>query len=356
VDLAGDKKALTGLFVSAQGLAWWPATNEIWFTATTSGSSRELRAVTLSGKERLVYLGTGTLMLHDISKEGRVLFSRDDLRAGMMGLAPGESKDRDLSWHDWTVPRDMSDDGRLISFDETGEAGGETGALYVRGSNGSPAVRLGDGRTPTLSPDGKRVLARATVAGRGLIELPTGAGESRAISTGEVRVNFAFFFPDGRHLLEVGNQSGHGLRLWVQDADGGGLPQPISPEGTSVRYRGCISPDGKQVAARDPGGKITVYPVAGGTPFAVPNVQEGDLPVHWTPDGRALLVGRLEVPTPVFVIDLATGQRKLFKLFSPADTTGLFGNSPPNFSRDLKSYVYNYQRVTSDLYIVDGLR
>jgi hypothetical protein len=67
-------------------------------------------------------------------------------------------------------------------------------------------------------------------------------------------------------------------------------------------------------------------------------------------------VGRLEVPTPVFVIDLATGQRKLFKLFSPADTTGLFGNSPPNFSRDLKSYVYNYQRVTSDLYIVDGLR
>jgi hypothetical protein len=66
--------------------------------------------------------------LHDISKQGRVLFSRDDLRAGMIGLAPGESKERDLSWHDWTVPRDLSDDGKLVSFDETGEAGGETGA------------------------------------------------------------------------------------------------------------------------------------------------------------------------------------------------------------------------------------
>ena len=129
VDQGGNKRALGGQFVSAQGVAWTLGGNEIWFTATTSGSSRELRAVTLSGKERLIYLGTGTLTLQDISKEGRVLFSRDDLRAGMITLAPGEAKERDLSWHDWSVPRDMSDDGKLVSFDETGEAGGETGGL-----------------------------------------------------------------------------------------------------------------------------------------------------------------------------------------------------------------------------------
>jgi len=105
VDQARNKKTLTGQFVSAQGLAWAKAGDEVWFTGTTSGSSRELRAVTLSGKERLVYLGTGTLTLHDIFRDGRVLFSRDDLRAGMIGLAPGEKKERDLSWHDWTVPR-----------------------------------------------------------------------------------------------------------------------------------------------------------------------------------------------------------------------------------------------------------
>ena len=133
-------------------------------TGTTSGSSRELRAVTLSGKERLVYLGTGTLTLHDISKEGRVLFSRDDYRSGMIGLASGETNERELSWHDWTSPRDMSDDGKLVSFDETGEAGGETGGLYVRRTDGSPAVRLGDGETPSLSRDGKWVLARGTGA------------------------------------------------------------------------------------------------------------------------------------------------------------------------------------------------
>lgn len=356
VDQAGNKKILTGDFVSAQGLAWWPSGNEVWFTGTTSGSSRELRAVTLSGKERLVYLGTGTLTLQDIAKDGRVLFSRDDLRAGVVGLAPGETKERDLSWHDWTIPRDISDDGKLISFDETGEAGGETGALYVRSTDGSPAVRLGDGRSPSLSPDGKWVLALSPAARRGLIELPTGAGESRTIPTGEVQVHQAFFFPDERHILALGNVTGgHGLRLWVGDA-AGGAPQPISPEGVAVGYRTCISPDGKLVAARDPEGKITIYPVSGGEPLRVPNTQPREIPVQWAPDGKALLVGTSEIPMNVFVIDLATGQRRLLKSFSLGDPTGLFDLFPPNFSRDLKSYAYSYTRITSDLYIVDGLK
>jgi len=355
VDAAGTKKKLSGDFVSAQGLAWAPAGNEVWFTGTPSGSSRELRAVTLAGKERLVYLGTGTLTLHDISKDGRVLFSRDDLRAGMIALAPGEKKERDLSWHDWTVPRDLSNDGKLISFDETGEAGGETGALYVRGTDGSPAIRLAEGRSPTLSPDGKWVLARGPGAKHVLLELPTGAGDSRTISTGDVLAQYAYFLPDARHILEVGNESAHGLRLWIQDIEGG-KPQPISPEGAMVRRRQCISPDGKQVAARDPDGKITMFSVDGGKPISVPNIQPGEEPVQWTTDGKELLVGRREIPARVFLINLTSGERKLMQSFMPADPTGLFGNATPNFASDLKSYVYSYQRITSDLYIVDGLK
>ncbi|MGA8440403.1 MAG: protein kinase [Candidatus Sulfotelmatobacter sp.] len=356
VDQTGNRRTLTGEFVSVQGVAWRPAGSEIWFTGTTSGSSRELHAVTLAGKERLVYLGTGTLTLHDISKDGRVLFSRDDLRAGMIGLAPGETKERDLSWHDWSVPRDISDDGKLVSFDETGEAGGETGGLYVRGTDGSPAVRLGDGRFPTLSPDGKWVLALNAAARRGLIELPTGAGEPRTISTGDLRVNYAFFLPDARHILELGSVAGgHGLRLWLQGIDEG-APRPVTPEGVSLSYRSCISPDGRQVAAQDPQGKITIYPLATGSSLVVPNTQPGDVPVQWTADGKSLLVGRREVPSRIFAIDLATGQRKLLRSFSPADPTGLFANQPPLFSRNLKSYVYTYQRITSDLYVVDGLK
>ena len=75
IDKSGQKKTLTTLnFVSAQGLAWHPVQNEIWFSATTSGSSRALYAVSPGNKERLVYLGTGTLTLHDISKSGEFYF------------------------------------------------------------------------------------------------------------------------------------------------------------------------------------------------------------------------------------------------------------------------------------------
>jgi serine/threonine protein kinase len=355
VDRSGKKTTLSQQFISAQGLAWSSKTREVWFTATTSGSSRELRAVTLSGKERLIYLGTGTMTLHDVFKDGRVLLTRDDWRAGMLGVAPGQTKEHDLSWHDWTVPRDITDDGKLVSFDETGEAGGETGEMYVRSTDGSPAVRLGDATGGTLSPDGKWVLGRSFSLQHGLLELPTGAGESRTIQTGDVQVHQAFFFPDGRHILEVGNQLGHGLRLWVQDSQGG-APQAISPAGVAVNYRTCISPDGKLVAARDPDFGITIYPVNGGRPIPVPNVQQGEMPSQWTADGKALLVGAAEVPTRVFTIELATGRRTPFRTFSPADPTGLFDSSPPNFSRDLKSYVYSYTRILSDLYIVDGLK
>jgi hypothetical protein len=143
--------------------------------------------------------------------------------------------------------------------------------------------------------------------------------------------------------------------LWVQDLNGG-APRPISPEGATVSYRTCISPDGNQVAAQDPAGKIALYPVNGGNPASVPSAQPGDVAVGWTPEGKSLLVGRRELPARVFTINLMSGERKLFKAFSPPDPTGLFGNNPPQFSGDLKSYVYTYVRNTSDLYVVDGLK
>lgn len=360
VDKAGQKKTLTtASYVSAQGLAWLPSGNEIWFTATTSGSSRELHAVTLAGKDRLVYLGTGTLTLHDIAKDGRVLFSRDDWRSGIAGAGPENGKERDLSWHDWTVGRDISDDGKLVSFDESGEAGEDTGAFYVRGTDGSPAVRLGDGLTPTLSRDGKHVLALVPGANgkRNLVEFPTGAGESHAISTGDVRVQGAYFFPDGHRILEMGSGPGeHGLRLWVQDGEGA-APKAISPEGIDSRLTGTISPDEKRIVAVDPQGKLVIYHADGSAaPEPINGTQEGDRALRWTADGKAILVAALNLQNVIYSVDLATGQRKPFRTMPVPDGLTAQDVSSPIFAPDLKSYVYAYTRIISDLYVVDGLR
>jgi eukaryotic-like serine/threonine-protein kinase len=359
VDKSGQKKTLSTLkFVSTQGLAWHPLQKEIWFSATTSGSSRALYAVAPGKKERLVYLGTGTLTLHDISKDGRVLFSRDDWRSGMLGLAPGANKEHDLSWHDWTIARDLTQDGKIAAFDETGEAGEATGAFYVRGTDGSPAVRLGNGTSPQLSLDGKRVLALVPGpdGNRRLTELPTGAGEARTIATGDVQVQMARFFPDGKTILELGNaENANGQRLWVQDAEGG-KPRPITPEGVDTRLSGTISPDGKRVAAVDPNGKIAIYPVDGGEAGSVPGSEVGERPLQWLPDGKSLLVARVERPNVVYEIEVSTGKRKPFRTIAVPD--GMRGEDlgTPIFSADFKSYIYAYTRIASDLYIVDGLQ
>ena len=359
VDKSGNKKTLSTLnFVSAQGLAWHPIKNEIWFSATTSGSSRALYAVSPGKKERLVYLGTGTLTLHDISKDGRVLFSRDDWRNFMLGLPPGASKERDLSWHDWTVPRDLTDDGKIVAFDETGEAGEDTGAFYIRGTDGSPAVRLGNGVTPELSRDGKKVLAM--VPGRDgkrrLTELPTGAGDPRVIPTGDVEVQGATFFPDGRTILEFGNAAGaNGQRLWVQEPNSG-KPRPISPEGVDVHIAGSISPDGKRVAAADPDGKIAIYSVDGGEPAAVAGTTSQDRALQWMPDGKSLLVAVVDAPNVVYEVEVGTGKRKLFRTIPIPDGARAADLGYPIFSKDFQSYVYAFGKIESDLYVVEGLK
>jgi len=359
VDKNGHKKTLTTLkFVSAQGLAWHPVQNEIWFSATTFGSSRALYAVAPGKKERLVYLGTGTLTLHDISKDGRVLFSRDDWRNLMFGLGPGATKERDLSWHDWTGARDLSEDGKTVAFDETGEAGEDTGAFYIRGTDGSPAVRLGNGLGSQLSRDGKRVLA--LVPGpdgkRRLTELPTGAGDARTIETGDVVVQIARFFPDDKRILELGNAPGaNGQRLWVQNINGG-KPNAISPEGVDSRVCGAVSPDGKRVAAVSPEGGIVIYSVEGGQATTVPGTLPGERGLQWLPDGKSLLVSKIDTPNVVYEVEVSTGKRKLFRTIPIPDGARAEDLGFPIFSSDFKSYVYGYTRIVSDLYVVEGLK
>src|SRR5438445_494758 len=77
-----------------------------------------------------------------------------------IGLAPGETKERDLSWLDVTYTRGMSDDGRTVLLGEGGFGGGANGSIYLRKTDGSPAIRLGDGYPISLSPDGKWALTR----------------------------------------------------------------------------------------------------------------------------------------------------------------------------------------------------
>jgi eukaryotic-like serine/threonine-protein kinase len=355
VDAAGNKKVLSQAWESVQGLAWSPRGDEVWFSSAKVGNGRFLNAVTLSGKERLLAREPGTLTLQDVARDGRVLLTRDVQRVGMVGIAPGASKESDLSWLDWSAPTDLSPDGKTLLFLESGEGGGENYSVYVRQTDGSPAVRLGDGAAYALSPDQKWVIAGSVRSPMDSTLLPTGAGESRKLPHGAVTLVRARWMPDGKRFVFIGNEKDHGLRLWVQSVEGT-TPTAISPEGT-LATQWAVSPDGKMVAAALSDHKGYLFPVDGGEARAIPGFPEGYIPVGWTADGRSVFIYTPgELPAKVQRLDIGTGQKQVWKELMPADAAGITDMGPILITPDGRSYVYEYGRTLSDLYLVVGIQ
>ncbi len=354
IDAAGKKKNLSDGWDSIQGVAWSQKADEVWFTATRTGGDRSLYAVDLSGKVRLLARVPGELTIFDVGRDGTVLLTRGNDRAGMIGLAPGETKERDLSWLDWSVPSSLSPDGRMILFQEAGEGGGPKYAIYIRKTDGSPAIRLGEGSGMSLSPDGKWALARQNTSPASLSLLPTGVGEMRPVKDDGLNHTGGAYLPDGEHIVFSGIEAGHGMRLYVESLSDG-KPKAISGEGVGASV--ILSPKGDVVADTGPDHKIYLYPIAGGDPRVVSAVESSEVPTGWSPDGRELFVlSRGQIPAQVFRVDIATGKRTLWKSLEPADSAGIDTIGRVNLSADNQSYVYSYVRTLSDLYLVEGLK
>jgi len=275
VDLAKKKTTLSTGWDSIQGIAWSPGGDEIWFTATRTGGDRSLYAVNRSGTVRLLARVPGELTLLDVDRDGNVLLTRGNDRAGMIGLAPGEAKERDLSWLDWSSPGDLSADGRTVLFAETGEGGGPKYAVYLRKTDGSPAIRLSEGIGMALSPDGKWALARPNITPSPLVQLPTGVGEAKPLTHDSINHLWGRWLPDGKQLVFSGNETGHGFRLYVESPEEG-KPRPISPEGVNPAV--VISPKGDFAASVGPDHKIYLYPIAGGEPVPVSGAEPDEAP------------------------------------------------------------------------------
>jgi len=348
VDAQGRPTTLWAGGEWVSGFAWSPRGDELWFTTESQGHLPQVRAVDLRGRDRVLAQVNGALT--DVSREGGVLITTGTRRSGIRGRASGESEERELSWLEGSAAVDLSPDGSRLLFGEMMEGGGVSGRIYLRHTDGSPAVHLGDGFPLGLSPDGAWAAVR--LYGRpGLTFLPTGAGEVRTVPTGDNSVYLAQWFPDGRRLLVGGRIGTREGRLYVFDPDHDGF-RPVTPEMTGI---GAVSPDGKWIATIGDDGHF-LYPVDGGERRPLPGLELDEWPIRWSADGASLYVRREgNLPLPVLKVDVRTGRKEVWKELLPPDRAGVVWMDPL-VTPDGRGYVYTYHRHLTDLYLAEGLR
>ena len=354
VDMNGRHTVLS-TDASLEGLAWSPDGKEVWFAGTkTSGWADTIFAVTPAGKERAI-LSLPSVRLHDISKDGRVLLSRETWRRQIRGLFPGDKAEHPYSWLDDTEATAISADGRFISIYEAGEIYYlENNSLaYYRATDGSPAVRLGVG-TPAISPDGKWVLLASNHVSPNLpLQLqPIGPGESRDLPTpGLIAFDHYVWSDDGRVVVYEAQTDKNKWNIYKQ-AVAGGAPVLVTTDARDTYP--VPSPSGDTVALREGRGGISLYHENESQPVSVKTASANEYPIRFVKSGKALLVAEQTGDELVLtVIDLARGHRETWKRIPDnysSRANQLFVATP-----DLKYYAYPFPRYSSVLYTVENL-
>jgi Tol biopolymer transport system component len=360
VDQGGGARMLSTGWSSITGLAWSPAGDEIWFTAATYGAATSLYASDLQGRLRVVLRSGNRMTVHDVDRDGRMLLTEGKYRLRISTLDSARPPERDLSWLDGSVLADLSADGTTLLINEQAAGGGTPlYAVYVRKIDGTPAIRIGDGSSPALSPRNDWVAAILFGPRPGVALLPTGAGQPRTLDRGRLAdYDAASWFPDGRHLLIAGNEAGRPVRLWMQDVSGG-VPGPVSAEGFGMAsFSRPVSPDGTRASVIDSQGRIWVHPLNGsGKPQAITNLVPGDRPIRWDAEGRGFYVFRdAELPTVVYHVDADSGRKEQVAVLAPADLAGVRRLSGLQTTPDARLFAYSYAQSLSDLFLLEDVR
>jgi eukaryotic-like serine/threonine-protein kinase len=347
------EKILTSGWTTLQGIVWSPAGNEIWFTASNSGSAANPRAVTLSGKLRTITTVPGGMWLEDV-RNGVALAVTHHRRIGIRGVPPGGKEERELGWFGWSILSDLTSDGRKVLFDEESDGGGPNYTVFLRDTDGSPPVRIGDGVSLAVSHDAKWVTTQPAKGGP-LSVVPTGAGQARQLTHDSVNYQRVRWLAGDKEILATGIESGHGLRDYLIEVSSGSA-KPITPEGVGGAYP---SPDGRSTAVIGQGGKWGIWPLDGSGLRLIPGLDANYRVSGWSPDGQSLYaVSRRghEKTVNVYRVNTVTGKMELWKTFGEGLAAGASSGIGSYLAGDSGAYAYLYVQTLSQVYVVRGMK
>ena len=360
MDASGKHIVTAGPWNSIQGVAWTSTGAEVWFAASAGNEAfaDQIRAVDLSGHQRMILRLPGIIRLHDISRDGRVLITKEEWRALMPFKGPNDVKERDLSWLDLSGVNDLALDSKSVIFSEVGQASLQDYFVYQRKTDGSPAVKLGEGFAAAISPDGKWVLSEGGQDPQHAVLLPTGPGDTRTLLTpGLTQFGAPSWTPDSK-MVAYAATDGRAWHLYLQDLEGG-APKLVTPELSGPYYQEAqvVSPDGKSAFARDLENKAKAFLLDGSQEIEITGLQVEESFAGWSADSRSVYVFRGDAyPVDLIKVDISTGARKTIRQIMPEDPVGLDSVFSVRISRDETSCVYSYQRSLSELYLAIGLK
>src|SRR5271157_2717861 len=352
-DGTDKEKILSAGWATLQGVVWSPAGDEIWFTASNSGSAGNPRAVTLSGKVRTITNVPGGMWLQD-ARNGLALMVTHQRRIGIRGMPPGGKEERELGWFGWSILSDLTPDGRKVLFDEEGDGGGSNYTVFVRDTDGSPPVRIGEGAGLAISPDARWVITQPAKGGP-LSLVPTGAGEARQLTHDHVSYQIVRWLAGGKELLASGIEAGHGVRDYVIEVNNG-TSRPITPEGVGGVHP---SPDGRNTAVQGPDGKWGIWPLDGSGMRPIPGLDSNYRVSGWSPDGESLYVvstRQREKTRNVSRVNTVTGKMEPWKTFGEGLAAGAVSVGGSYRSGDGGAYAYLYVQTLSQVYVVRGMK
>ena len=352
-DRQGGIQRLTPYYSTGRSVCWTPDGKELWYTASLTGEESGMYAVTPAGKNRVVLRSPTELVIQDISPSGKVL-----LESVRYQIEMGVKRSGDSRAHDIASSVDLgtlSPDGQWVVFNNYQ---GADYHAYVKKTDATAAVKLGDGYGAGITWDGSLVAAAQNGQPNKLYLYPTGAGEQKVIDLGELTAAFGTwendltFSRDERWAVFSAFDPKQQVRDYLLDMRDGKF-RPVTPVGTRA---GKVSPDGSRIVTLDVAAqKYLLVDVASGKVSDIPGLEKEDEVVGWSFDSNMVIAWNQELPARISMIDVVSGHRQVVQTVEPLSMLGSMYARMVT-SADGKTAAYRHRRGLYALYVADGLR
>jgi hypothetical protein len=357
-DRSGRTNALSGEWVSEEGLVWEPTGHEVWFGASKVGLDRwDLRALSVSGKERRLAGLPASCIPCEVDATGRMLLSRF-VSTGETFQGAG-SKTTNLYLPGAGNVFGLSRDGKQYLFDYEGYGSDPSYTTYLGKSDGSPSIQLGEGLPLCLAPDDQWLLVLRYNPSR-LVLLPTGMGQSRTLDLQGIEPSGAAWLPDGKRILVAGRRGSEATRIFVQSL-AGGSPQAVTPPGMGWPFfTGAVSPAGDKFVVVNTNQVPMVFFINGSGAKPIPGFTDQDFVIGWCDDNESAFVmtGRDVWPVRIHRVRMDSGLRSaepVITLQLP-DMAGIVLSPFVLITPDAQHYVFGVPRNLCDLFLLEGLK